>query len=317
MPVRPAATKYLSRRDLLSVVHRDGYAVVRAPRRRHDASQPKDDALRFERVYDGLHGERLDDDRLFQRQALQHGDLRRTQRFQRLRHLEAHDACTDDDDALRHALRRGYLAAGPWSGLGETLDGRDERQGARREHDGLPRLHLDRCAVFLLDDDAPGAVDPAPTSHERRAYGVDPRGLTTIVPMAGERIAGMQRPRDVHGAGYGVPGGGNPPGGGQRLGGPQHRLAGHARPVRALAADQLRLHDRGAESRGRGASGHVLSGSAAADDNHVIDISHGVHLLGLSRGFPNTNVCHDTPPAGAAHVLDAAQTGRGSTSRMR
>ena len=59
-----------------------------------------------------------------------------------------------------------------------------------------------------------------------------------------------------------------------RLAGTQQRLRRDARPVRALAADQLALDERDAQAALGERAGAVLAGRAAADHDHVVVAAH-------------------------------------------
>jgi hypothetical protein len=54
----------------------------------------------------------------------------------------------------------------------------------------------------------------------------------------------------------------------------QQRLGGDARPVGALAADQLALDDGDAQSAGSQRRSAVLAGGAAAEDDDVVVAAH-------------------------------------------
>ena len=60
-----------------------------------------------------------------------------------------------------------------------------------------------------------------------------------------------------------------------RLARPQQRLRRDARPVGALAADQLALDDRDAQPALGQRAGAVLAGRAAAQHDHVVVVAHG------------------------------------------
>ena len=60
-----------------------------------------------------------------------------------------------------------------------------------------------------------------------------------------------------------------------RLARPQQRLGRDARPVRALAADQLALDERDAQPALGQRAGAVLAGRAAAEHDDVVVVAHG------------------------------------------
>ena len=59
----------------------------------------------------------------------------------------------------------------------------------------------------------------------------------------------------------------------------QQRLGGNARPVRALASDQLALDDRDPQAALGQLTGAVLSGRAAAEDDDVVVGAHVVEPI--------------------------------------
>ena len=65
--------------------------------------------------------------------------------------------------------------------------------------------------------------------------------------------------------------------------GRSRRLGGNARPVRALAADQLSLDDRDAQSARGQRRGAVLARGAAAEDDHVVVIASSSSLALFRR----------------------------------
>ena len=60
--------------------------------------------------------------------------------------------------------------------------------------------------------------------------------------------------------------------------------AGNASPIRALAADELTLHDGNAEPGGTGAIGGGLTDRAGSDDDHVVKPLVTGQLGAVTRG---------------------------------
>ena len=88
----------------------------------------------------------------------------------------------------------------------------------------------------------------------------DPVGLRGVVPVVHDRGAPRERGRGVHAAGHGLRRTADRPRGAQGAPGAQQGLRRHARPVRALAADQLGLDQRDLQAALRRVVGDVLAG---------------------------------------------------------
>lgn len=83
---------------------------------------------------------------------------------------------------------------------------------------------------------------------------VQPGELAVVLPVGGEPVAVGEHRGGVEGALHRLGETGYAAGVGAGDGRAKEGLAGHARPVRALAADQLELHDRGGEAAARARS---------------------------------------------------------------
>ena len=93
----------------------------------------------------------------------------------------------------------------------------------------------------------------------------------------------------------------------------QQRLRRHARPVRALAADQLALDEDGGQAALHGAVGDVLADRAGADDDDVVR-GRSFALLQHDRAAPAV-VDAVMPRDEVVHVLDEVR--RPSPARRR
>ena len=111
--------------------------------------------------------------------------------------------------------------------------------GARRQEDGALGLDL-----LVADADAPLAGEPAVAADQLDPPVLEPRQLRVVVEVVDDLVAPRERRRDVELAGHRLGGARDPLDLRERLVGPQQRLRGHARPERALAADQPVLDDR-------------------------------------------------------------------------
>ena len=142
----------------------------------------------------------------------------------------------------------------------------DRRDGGRRagaHRHGVPGGEPRLGAVGGGDDDGALAVEPAGAADQVDAGAVDPLHLAVVVPVRGEAVAPGQRRRDVLLAGDRLLRPVDRPRLGERLGAAQQRLARHARPVGALAADELVLDEDGGQPAADGDVGDVLPGRPA------------------------------------------------------
>ena len=152
-----------------------------------------------------------------------------------------------------------------WPGLGEPRNRRDDCVGAGRDDDRIP---LERVPVDLH---APGPRDRARRLDHRHARAS--RSSRRAANRRGRRPCsrGTRTARPVECRGRDA---GGPRGLGAELRRPQQRLRGNAAPVRALAADQLRLDERdpapGPEQRVE----DDLARGAGSENNRVESVAH-------------------------------------------
>lgn len=173
-------------------------------------------------------------------------------------HLHGDDTAADDDQPAGDRLRAGGLTAGPGFDLRESRQVGQEGATAGGDHHRVPGGEDVAPAVRGVHDHAAGPGQARVTAVEARPDALQPAGLAVVLPMGGlvvavgEDLGGVQRAVDqVAQAGYAAR-----VGTGDRRA--QQGLAGHARPVRALAADQFALHDRSGQAGRTGAVGDVL-----------------------------------------------------------
>ena len=177
-----------------------------------------------------------------------------------LRHLDAHRPATEDQQAARDRLHPGGLAVGPHAvELTQSRDRRHDRIRAGRHDDVL------RGVADAVDLDHAGAGQPAGAAQQVDAPVGQPALLAGVGIARHHEVPPGQRGRNVdlrararlaralH-----------------RLARAQQRLRRNARPVGALAADQLSLDD-GDPQPARGQRRRaVLAGRPAAENDHVV-----------------------------------------------
>ena len=195
--------------------------------------------------------------------ALHHRHLA-TQAPHDLAQLQAGRPAAQHDEAPRDLLHARRLPGAPHAGeLAQAGDRRDERVGAARDDDVVGRV---ACAVDLDDARSGEAARAAhdgdpPVGQPALGAGVVPVGDHVVAPGERRGDVHLRRGLDVARALH-------------RLAGAQERLGGDARPVGALAADELPLDDGDAQAALGERGGAVLAGGAAAQHDHVIVGAH-------------------------------------------
>ena len=192
----------------------------------------------------------------------------------RLRHLDADRTAAQDDEPAGHLGHRGDLAVGPHAlELAEPGDRRDERRRAVG-HDDVPcrvshAVDLDgarvrrggRCRGSGRCRDRramPRRWCRCASTPCSRAMRTSPSTSTSRVRRGLVRVVG-------------------------RLARPEQRLRRDARPVGALAADELALDDGDSEPTLGERAGTVLAGRAGAEDDDVVVAQDGSSLAELLR----------------------------------
>lgn len=145
--------------------------------------------------------------------------------------------------------------------------GGDARLAAGREDHGVPRGEGARGVVVGLDAHRALAHEAGVAAHHADARGLGPLDLGGVVVVGDERVAPREHAVPVEPRGDDAA---EVVSQSRHVDRAQQRLAGHARVVRALPAQQVTLHDDRGEVRAldrvlRG----VLSHRAAADHDHV------------------------------------------------
>ncbi len=110
-------------------------------------------------------------------------------------------------------------------------------------------------------------VEPGLAAVERDAAILEPGQLGGVVEIVDHLVAALEDLLGVELAGRHP---GDPAVLGEQLARAQQRLGGHARPVGALAADQLALDDRDVEALSGQQPGGDLAGRTGAEHDHVV-----------------------------------------------
>ena len=215
--------------------------------------------------------------------TLDDGHLARAESLPRLRHLDADDAAAEHDEPFGHVPRRRRPRDCPTPGCrarpsigGITADEPVASTTARRASSSRT------STVGDLDVDPALAGQPRVAADQRRR----PRPRATCTwpsssQLPDDLVAPGAAPRRRRAPGDRRARTRDPARLGEHLARPEQRLARHARPVRALAADELRLDHRDASSPHSMQRPAMFSpGRAAADHDHV-ELLHVVLL-----GFP-------------------------------
>jgi hypothetical protein len=116
----------------------------------------------------------------------------------------------------------------------------------------------------------PGPGEARSTPHEGDPGALEPLDLARVVPVGGEGGAPRQDRSAVDLAGHGLGRAGDRARRREHGARAQERLGRHARPVRALAADELLLDDDDAQPGAARAVGDVLPDRTRADDHDVV-----------------------------------------------
>ena len=261
----------------LAAQHQHAFVALAAHRRDLGAQQHID-ARVAERCGDRLAREGLE--RAEQPRTGDHRDAG-AERRERGRQLARHDAPAEDREARGHVGDGRRLAARPRFGVGEARNIGQQRRRSRAHRDRVAGREHALGAIGCLDPHPPFAVEPPVAAHEVDARPLEPADLAGVVPLVHDRVAGAEGGGDVDAAGNGSGRAGHRPRRAESRDRAQQRLRGHARPVRALAADELRLDDHRREPALHGTVGDVLADGAGADHDEVV--LRGIHLPSLTR----------------------------------
>ncbi len=217
--------------ELAAVVECEDVVGAVAPRGRRVDAQDELDAVAAQDLAEsvaerrGLAGEHV-------RGALDERDLA-AEAAHGLRHLHTHGAAAEDEQPARDGLHARDLAVGPDPvELAKPRDRRDDRVGAACDDDVLGRM------AHAVDLDDAGSGEPAGAAQEVDARSRQPALLPGVGVLGHHEVAPRECGPDVD-----LCGGRRLARGMHRLAGSQERLRRDARPVRALAPDQLTLDD--------------------------------------------------------------------------
>ena len=141
----------------------------------------------------------------------------------------------------RRARRAGAAPHARWWRPGWSRCGRGPGRGSVGQTGRLPVATTTACrarSVVVADPvTVPRAGEPARPADQRDPAPSSPVDLARVVPVVGDRVAPRSTASDVEYSRRSTPGSRRAATTG--VGRAQQRLARHARPVRALAADQL------------------------------------------------------------------------------
>ena len=260
--MRPAATRSLSKRQLL-VVHRDGELAIGVRHLRDGDAGQHLDALAPEHVGDqgsGLRLDRAEDVRTH----LEHRDAY-AEPGQRLGQLGPDRPAADDPERAGQGVDPQHLAVGPERRVGQAVDRRGRGAGPGVEHHAPGRLE-----GLATDLDDPGTGQPAVAPHEPGPRVLEPLDGDRVVPVVGGLVAdaGMHRSpvgADVRRAGQPV----DPAPLRQRVGRPDDHLAGDAAEVGALPTHQPLVHPDHREPGPGQRRRRRLATRTEADHHHV------------------------------------------------
>ncbi len=217
--------------------------------------------------------------------ALDHHHHLRAQRGEGLRQFRTGHTASQHREAVGNGTGARRVAGGPGGDIGQPGDGRRDRLAAGAQDHRVARRHL---TSLPTGDDLQFSLthQPGPSAQDGEPDALRPLDLPPVVPVRGEGIPVGQDLGDVQPVPRGLTRSGDPTRRRQRLSGAEQRLAGHARPVGALPAQELRLHDGGAKTTGRRPSGGVLPDRPTADDHHVELVPARCHAQHLSPRQP-------------------------------
>jgi len=181
-----------------------------------------------------------------------------------LGHLDADRPPAQDEQASRDGLHASHLTVAPEAlELPQPRDGRNERLGAVRDDD------LFRGVAHAVDLDHARPGEPAGAAQQVDARTRQPALRACVGVVRDHEVTPGKRRLDVdlrtrRRIARGL----------HRLARAQQRLRRDARPIGALAPDQLPLHEADAQAAFRERGGAVLARRAAADDNDVVVAAH-------------------------------------------
>ena len=248
--------------QLAPVVELEDVVLAVAPRGGRVRGQHELDALAAQNLAERLAQRR----RLAGEHVLGHVDDHRlaAEPAHGLRHLDADRPAAEDQQAARNGLHRGRLAVGPDAlELAQARDRRHDRIGAVRED------HVVGGVAHAVDLDDARAGEPAGAAQQVDAVIGQPALLSGVGVVGDHEVAPGERRLDVDLGGRGRLA--RPV---DRLARPQQRLRRDARPVRALAADELALDDGHAQAALGQRARAVLARRAAAEHDHVVVAAH-------------------------------------------
>ncbi len=188
-----------------------------------------------------------------------------TEACEDLAELAPHCATAEDDERTRQLVDLDRVVGGPEGDVAQPCDRRNYRLRAGRDHDRPAGSE-----VPAVDGDGPGTREAPTPSHQSTAPRLESTHGGGVIPPAGGLVADPSRhgcPVGLHvdSSGHAV----DAPGLLEEVGGADHHLRRDARPVRALAAEELVGDSHDVETRGRQLQRKVLAAGPNPEDHDV------------------------------------------------
>ncbi len=187
-------------------------------------------------------------------------------------HLRAHHSPAHHGEPFGHVPGGGRLAAGPGAGPGQSGQLRQDGAAAGADGDRVPGGEHVPLALGAHDLDPARPGQAAVAAQDPDTDRVQPVELAVVLPVADDLVPVGEDRRRGQGAADRLAQSGERAGVGAGDPGAEERLAGHAGPVRALAADQLALDDRRTQTGRPHPVGDVLADRSRAQYHHVVDL---------------------------------------------
>ena len=229
-----------------------------------------------------------------------------------LGHLDADRPAAEHEQAARDGLHAGRLAVGPHAvELAQARDGRHDRIGTVRQDDVFGGV----AHAIDLDHARPG--EPAGAAQQLDAFARQPALLAGVGVVRDHEVTPGKHGVDVDLGARRCAAGGM-----HRLARAQQRLGRDARPVGALAADQLALDDGDAQATLGQRAGAVLTRRSGAEHDDVVVAAHedpslvGPPSLGGRAAASHVSaVSHSRTPPRIPATLSTSSTVRAERRR--
>ncbi len=206
-------------------------------------------------------------------------------------HLHADCSAAEHEQPAGHGLGRGGATAVPEPDLGQPVDGWHGGAAASGDHDSAASDEPSGRPVGRLHVDDAFAHQATMAAYQCSPGTFEPLDLAGVVPIGGDPVAAGESAASTSSSPVIASASARHSAGGrEHLPGSQQRLARHARPVGALAAQELCLDHRYRESAVGAAAGDVLPCRTAADHHHIELISGLVAFVALAHVLASSHV---------------------------